>query len=71
MTHTESQNKAILDHLNKGGKITSLEAWIAFGCSALHSRISDLRNRYEIPVKDKWMEVQTAHGKKRVKQYFL
>lgn len=38
-----SQNEAILKHLKSGKTLTALEALHQFGCLALHSRISDLR----------------------------
>jgi hypothetical protein len=68
---TQSQNAEIVKYLKEGNTITSLEAWVKFGCSALHSRLSDLRNRMNIEVADRWVKVQTARGEKRVKQYFL
>lgn len=37
-----SQNKAILQHLQKGNSITPLEALHLFGCLRLSARIHDL-----------------------------
>ena len=39
-----SQNKQIADYLNKGRKLTTLDALNKFGCFRLASRINDLRN---------------------------
>lgn len=68
----QSQNEAILSDLQAGKKITSLEAWKKYGCGCLNSRISDIRNLMNIPVKDRWIIVKGFGGKpKRVKQYFI
>lgn len=68
----ESQNKAILSDLQKGRKITSLEAWVDYGCSALNSRIADIRHKMGIPVQDEWVTVTGFQGQqKRVKRYFI
>ena len=68
----QSQNNAILKDLLKGKKITSLQAWAKYGCSALHSRISDIRNKMDIPVQDEWIVVKGFKGQqKRVKRYFI
>lgn len=67
-----SQNNAILKDLQKGEKITSLQAWAKYGCSALHSRISDIRNKMGIHVQDEWIVVKGFKGQqKRVKRYFI
>ena len=39
-----SQNKQIADYLNKGKKLTPIEALNKFGCFRLAARIADLRN---------------------------
>jgi hypothetical protein len=65
----DSQNKHILEWMQKGKKVSCLMAWTKFGCGALHSRMSDLRKQYEI--KDKWVTVNTSFGVKRVKEYWL
>ena len=39
-----SQNKHIADYLNKGKKLTTIDALNKFGCFRLASRINDLRN---------------------------
>ena len=38
-----SQNKQIADYLNKGKKLTTLDALNKFGCFRLAARIADLR----------------------------
>ena len=39
-----SQNKQIADYLNKGKKLTPIDALNTFGCFRLAARIADLRN---------------------------
>jgi hypothetical protein len=39
-----SQNKQIADYLNKGKKLTPIDALNKFGCFRLAARIVDLRN---------------------------
>jgi hypothetical protein len=39
-----SQNKQIADYLNKGKKLTPIDALNKFGCYRLAARIADLRN---------------------------
>jgi len=39
-----SQNKQIADYLNKGRKLTPIDALTKFGCFRLAARIADLRN---------------------------
>ena len=39
-----SQNKQIAAYLNKGRKLTTIDALNKFGCFRLAARISDLRN---------------------------
>jgi hypothetical protein len=68
---TESQNAEIVKYLKEGNTITSLEAWVKFGCSALHSRVADIRHKMNIPLADKWVRIQTSRGEKRVKQYWI
>ena len=42
---TNTQNDAILSHLESGASLTPLEALHLFGCMRLAARINDLRNR--------------------------
>ena len=39
-----SQNKQIADYLNKGKKLTPIDALNKFGCFRLAARIAELRN---------------------------
>jgi hypothetical protein len=39
-----SQTKQIADYLNKGKKLTPIDALTKFGCFRLAARIADLRN---------------------------
>lgn len=41
----DTQNAKILEYLNNGNTITSLEALNLFGCFRLASRISDLKKK--------------------------
>ena len=46
----KSQTAAILQHLNQHGKIDMPTAWKEYGCAALRSRISDLRNKHGVKI---------------------
>jgi hypothetical protein len=62
-----SQNKQIADYLNKGKKLTTLDALNKFGCFRLASRINDLRNEgMNISTK-----IITLENKKQIAQYSL
>ena len=62
-----SQNDSILSHLQNGGTLTPLEAFQLCGTLALHSRISELRERgYGIQ-----MELVRLPSGKHVGQYSL
>lgn len=61
-----SQKARILAYLQKGNRITSLEALHLFGCLRLASRIADLRKDNEI--KDQFVKLSNG---KRVKQYYI
>lgn len=41
----ESQEQQILNYMKQGNRITPAAAYHKFGCLALHSRISDLRQK--------------------------
>ena len=62
-----SQNKQIADYLNKGKKLTPIEALNKFGCFRLAARIADLRNE--------GMNIVTTtiklENKKQVAQYSI
>jgi len=62
-----SQNKQIADYLNKGKKLTTLDALTKFGCFRLAARISDLRNDgMNIATK-----IITLDNKKQIAQYSI
>ena len=62
-----SQNKQIADYLNKGKKLTTIDALTKFGCFRLASRINDLRNEgMKISTK-----IITLENKKQIAQYSI
>ena len=64
---TLTQADAILNHLQAGNTITPLDAYMLYGCLALHSRVAELRERkYNIKCK-----LISVGGHKRVGQYRL
>lgn len=63
---TKSQEKRILNYLQNGGKITTLEALDKFGCLRLSGRIYDLK-RKGYNIKSNRITV----NKKQVAQYSL
>jgi hypothetical protein len=62
-----SQNKQIADYLNKGKKLTTLDALNKFGCFRLASRINDLRND-GMNITTKIIKLE---NKKQIAQYSL
>ena len=63
-----NQKEQILEHIEKYGSITPLEAQKLYGCMRLGARIWDLRkDGYEI-VRE-IVEVETRSGKARVARY--
>lgn len=62
-----SQNKMILEYLNKGGRITPLGALNLFGSLRLSGRIYDLRKR-GVEIESKFVELPSG---KKVKEYFI
>lgn len=63
-----SQKEQILEHIEKYGSITPLEAQKLYGCMRLGARIWDLRkDGFEI-VRE-IVEVETRSGKARVARY--
>jgi len=68
---TESQSKAIRNHLVSGKSLTPIEALKLFGCLRLSGRVHDIRNGRSVKqlnIEKKIVEVGKA--KKRVAQYF-
>jgi hypothetical protein len=69
----ETQLKRIREHLNRGKKITPLEALYDYGCFRLGARINDLR-REGMDIKTEIIEITSSSvraNKKRVAQYSL
>lgn len=67
-TTKRNQKEQILEHIEKYGSITPLEAQRLYGCMRLGARIWDLRkDGYEI-VRE-IVEVETRSGKARVARY--
>jgi len=62
-----SQNKQIADYLNKGRKLTPIDALTKFGCFRLAARISDLRND-GMKISTKIIKLE---NKKQIAQYSL
>lgn len=62
-----SQNKQIADYLNKGKKLTTLDALNKFGCFRLASRINDLRNE-GMNIVTKTIKLE---NKKQIAQYSI
>jgi hypothetical protein len=65
--HLTGQNKAVYDWLLSGRTINCFEAQ-TIGITALNSRISDLRNKAGIGIKDKFIKLSSGTV---VKNYFL
>lgn len=67
-----SQNDDILKYMLDHGSITPREAYAEFGCLALHSLISDLRNKYGIRIDDKYESAKNRRGDmRRCKRYWV
>lgn len=67
----ESQNRAILRHLQGGNTLTSLSARREFGTCYLPARIADIKKMGLVDVSYKWIKVKTRYGYKRVKEYSI
>ena len=62
-----SQCDMILNYLQAGNRITSLEALRLFGCFRLSSRIWDLKQR-GIEIKKEWITLKNG---KKIMSFFL
>lgn len=62
-----SQNQQIANYLNKGRKLTPIDALNKFGCFRLAARISDLRNQ-GLNIKTNIIKLK---NNKQVAQYWL
>lgn len=63
-----NQKEQILEHIEKYGSITPLEAQKLYGCMRLGARIWDLRRDGYVIVRE-IVEVETRSGKARVARY--
>ena len=67
MSETTSQNRAIIQYLESGGSLSTIDALEKFGSFRLSARIKDLRNQgYNI----KTEKFKTPNGK-TVARYFI
>jgi hypothetical protein len=64
---TESQNKRILKHFEKGFKLTPLDAMIKFDSMNLAQRVADLINE-GFDIQGEMIKLKSG---KRVKKYWL
>lgn len=66
----KSQKERIREHLQRGGRLTPLQALQRFGCMTLSQRVGELkREGYRI---GSWMRlVRTKNGHKRVAEYWM
>lgn len=73
MAHSNpTQCQLILDYIEEFGSITPLEAMRDLGVYRLASRISEMKNKKDIPIKSEWETVTTRRGTKtRIKRYSL
>ena len=58
----------ILEHLEKYGSITPLQALDLYGCFRLAARVHELRKHYGVPIRD---EPWRTPGGARVNRYLL
>ena len=68
---TESQSKAIRQHLVAGKTLTPIEALKLFGCLRLSGRVHDIRNGRHVKILNVQKKIiEVGKAKKRVAQYF-
>ena len=67
------QNRRLYDYLASGKKINCLSNEVkTLRIGYLNSRISDLRNVYEVPIQDRFIELRDVDGGKvHVKEYWI
>jgi hypothetical protein len=67
------QNRRLYDYLISGGRITCMSDKVRkLRIGYLNSRISDLRNKYGVPIVDHFTEVKDIDGNwVLVKEYFI
>lgn len=65
-----TQNGKVLEHLQSGRSITSLEAIKAWGCTRLSARIGELKEA-GYPIQKQFISVETRGGTTSVAEYFM
>lgn len=67
-----TQCELILEYIAEFGSITPLEAMRDLGVYRLASRISEMKNKRDIPIKSVWETVKTRRGTTtRIKRYSI
>lgn len=67
-TKSDSIINEIYRYLAKGRVLTTLDAVISNRTVCLAKYVSLLRNKYDVVIKDQWIELD---NQKRIKQYWL
>jgi len=67
----KDQTLAVLNHLEKNGSITPLEAQYYLGVGRLSARIWELKHQYDIPIRTEHVTVPTRNGHSTVAKYVL
>ena len=67
----KDQTLAVLQHLEKNGSITPLEAQYYLGVSRLSARIWELKHIFDVPIKTEHVTVPTRNGHATVAKYVL
>lgn len=66
------QNRDVYNYLKSGNSITRYEADKLFRVGNLHSRISDLKNKFKIEIKSEMIQVKDYFGREtNVKKYWI
>jgi hypothetical protein len=66
------KTKAILNHLQEFGNITSWEAIKEYGCTRLSAVIWNLRHKYNLDITDEWVDFKDRYGQSsQFKKYIL
>lgn len=66
------KTKAILNHLEEFGNITSWEAIKEYGVTRLSAVIWTLRHKYNLNIKDEWVAFTDRYGQSsQFKKYIL
>ena len=66
-----TQTMRVLEHLEKCGSITTLEATTAYGITRLSARIWELRHIYGERIRAEKVRVKTRYGTTTVNRYSL